>query len=71
MCMAISAHSVAETLLNRFERAAEFFQHALSLAQVTQSSESAWATTYVNLGTCYRKLKYVAMTFITALIERY
>ena len=44
---------------DRYERAAESFQHALNLAQVTQSSEAAWATTYVNLGTCYRKLEYV------------
>jgi len=33
------------------------FQDALDLAQVTQSSQKGWATTYINLGTCYRKLQ--------------
>ncbi|KDR76370.1 hypothetical protein GALMADRAFT_67732 [Galerina marginata CBS 339.88] len=40
-----------------FEKAARLFQEALDLAQVTQTSQKAWATTYLNLGTCYRKLK--------------
>ncbi|KAJ3555866.1 hypothetical protein NM688_g2343 [Phlebia brevispora] len=40
-----------------YEEAIVLFREALKLAQVTQSSEAAWATTYVNLGTCYRKLK--------------
>ncbi|KAL9714369.1 anaphase-promoting complex subunit Cut9 [Leucoagaricus gongylophorus] len=40
-----------------FERAATLFQEALELAQVTQSSRRSWATTYINLGTCYRRLK--------------
>ncbi|KAF8199522.1 cell division control protein 16 [Pholiota molesta] len=40
-----------------YEKAAHLFQSALDLAQVTQSSQKAWATTYLNLGTCYRKLK--------------
>ncbi|KAF7794820.1 hypothetical protein EIP86_005962 [Pleurotus ostreatoroseus] len=40
-----------------YEGAIALFKEALKLAQVTQSSEAAWATTYVNLGTCYRKLK--------------
>ncbi|KAF8962716.1 hypothetical protein BDZ97DRAFT_1662459 [Flammula alnicola] len=40
-----------------FQKAARLFQSALDLAQVTQSSQKAWATTYLNLGTCYRKLK--------------
>ncbi|KAF9565181.1 TPR-like protein [Agrocybe pediades] len=40
-----------------FEKAARLFQEALDLAQVTQSSQKAWTTTYLNLGTCYRKLK--------------
>ncbi|KAF8905026.1 hypothetical protein CPB84DRAFT_1676979 [Gymnopilus junonius] len=39
------------------EKAAQLFQAALDLAQVTQTSQKAWATTYLNLGTCYRKLK--------------
>lgn len=43
----------------RYQRAVEFFEHALALAQVTQSSEKSWVTTHLNLGTCYRKLKYV------------
>jgi hypothetical protein len=42
-----------------FDKAAELFQTAVDLAQVTQSSQRAWATTYLNLGTCYRKLKSV------------
>ena len=40
-----------------FERAAALFQESLNLAQVTQSSQKSWSTTYLNLGTCYRKLK--------------
>ncbi|KAJ6494696.1 cell division control protein 16 [Mycena vitilis] len=40
-----------------YEKAAGLFQHALDLAQVTQSSQKTWATTYLNLGTCFRKLK--------------
>ncbi|KAG6849727.1 hypothetical protein H0H93_005930 [Arthromyces matolae] len=39
-----------------YQRASELFLKALELAQVTQSSQKAWATTYLNLGTCYRKL---------------
>ncbi|KAJ7429851.1 hypothetical protein B0H11DRAFT_1766350 [Mycena galericulata] len=42
--------------LSMYERAAELFQHALDLAQVAQSSQATWATTYLNLGTCFRKL---------------
>ncbi|RDB26326.1 Anaphase-promoting complex subunit cut9 [Hypsizygus marmoreus] len=40
-----------------YEGAAGHFQKALELAQVTQSSQKSWATTYLNLGTCFRKLK--------------
>ncbi|KIK68891.1 hypothetical protein GYMLUDRAFT_153334 [Collybiopsis luxurians FD-317 M1] len=40
-----------------YEEAANLFQRALDLAEVTQSSQHSWTTTYVNLGTCYRKLK--------------
>ncbi|KAJ7599294.1 hypothetical protein C8J56DRAFT_916352 [Mycena floridula] len=40
-----------------FSAAAELFQEAIKLADVTQSSQKSWATTYLNLGTCYRKLK--------------
>ncbi|KAF9234137.1 hypothetical protein BU15DRAFT_90109 [Melanogaster broomeanus] len=40
-----------------FHRAADLFQRSLHLAQVTQSSQKSWTTTYLNLGTCYRKLK--------------
>ncbi|KAG6833379.1 hypothetical protein H0H87_007996 [Tephrocybe sp. NHM501043] len=39
-----------------FLGAMELFRKALDLAQVTQSSQKAWSTTYLNLGTCYRKL---------------
>ncbi|KAI3611049.1 cell division control protein 16 [Moniliophthora roreri] len=41
----------------RYTDAAELFEKALSLAEVTQSSQHSWTTTYVNLGTCYRRLK--------------
>ncbi|KIJ66721.1 hypothetical protein HYDPIDRAFT_174107 [Hydnomerulius pinastri MD-312] len=40
-----------------FQRAADLFQRSLDLAQVTQASQKPWTTTYLNLGTCYRKLK--------------
>lgn len=40
-----------------YERAAALFQESLNLAQVTQGSQKSWSTTYLNLGTCYRKLK--------------
>ena len=39
--------------------AAALFQEALDLAQVTQTSRKSWSTTYINLGTCYRKLRWV------------
>ncbi|KAF8072071.1 hypothetical protein FPV67DRAFT_1483779 [Lyophyllum atratum] len=39
-----------------YERAADLFSKALDLAQVTQSSQKSWATTYLNLGTSHRKL---------------
>ncbi|KAJ2914496.1 hypothetical protein MD484_g5905, partial [Candolleomyces efflorescens] len=40
-----------------YEKAAAFFQEAIDRAQVTQSSQQTWAITYMNLGTCFRKLK--------------
>ncbi|KAI0046567.1 TPR-like protein [Auriscalpium vulgare] len=40
----------------RYEDATAMFRQALELAQVTQSSQASWATTYLNLGTCLRKL---------------
>ncbi|KAF5388872.1 hypothetical protein D9757_005688 [Collybiopsis confluens] len=40
-----------------YEEAAKLFQHALNLTEVTHSSHHSWTTTYVNLGTCYRKLQ--------------
>lgn len=40
-----------------YETAAALFQESIELAQVTQSSQKSWATTYLNLGTCFRKLK--------------
>jgi len=40
-----------------YQQATELFERAIDLAKVTQSSEKTWATTYLNLGTCYRKLK--------------
>ncbi|KAF9007618.1 TPR-like protein [Cyathus striatus] len=39
-----------------FKRASALFKEALDLAGVTQSSQKSWATTFINLGTCYRKL---------------
>ncbi|KAG5646121.1 hypothetical protein DXG03_004360 [Asterophora parasitica] len=42
---------------SEFQRAADLFLRALELAQVTQTSQKSWSTTYLNLGTCYRKLK--------------
>lgn len=39
--------------------AAALFQEALDLAQVTQTSRKSWSMTYINLGTCYRKLRWV------------
>ncbi|KAJ8080842.1 anaphase-promoting complex subunit Cut9 [Marasmius tenuissimus] len=41
----------------QYKAAAEMFEKALSLAEVTQSSQQTWTTTYINLGTCYRRLK--------------
>ncbi|KAJ3842108.1 hypothetical protein F5878DRAFT_715821 [Lentinula raphanica] len=40
-----------------YTEAADLFKRALELAEVTQGSQQSWTTTYVNLGTCYRKLK--------------
>ncbi|KAL4062109.1 hypothetical protein V8B97DRAFT_2041620 [Scleroderma yunnanense] len=40
-----------------YQEATKLFERSLALAQVTQSSEKSWTTTYLNLGTCYRKLK--------------
>ncbi|KAF8828845.1 hypothetical protein HHX47_DHR3000022 [Lentinula edodes] len=40
-----------------YMEAANLFQRALDLAEVTQSSQQSWTTTFVNLGTCHRKLK--------------
>lgn len=48
-----------------YDQALALFQEAINLAQVTQTSEIAWASTYVNLGTCYRKLEYVFDTIIS------
>ncbi|KAF8240713.1 TPR-like protein [Tricholoma matsutake] len=42
-----------------YEGATSLFQQALDLAQVTQTSQKSWTTTYLNLGTCYRKLKHL------------
>ena len=50
-----------------FDKAAKLFQAAVDLAQVTQSSQRAWATTYLNLGTCYRKLKSVSASALCVL----
>ena len=42
---------------NSYQQAANLFQEAIDRAQVTQSSQQTWAITYMNLGTCFRKLK--------------
>lgn len=47
------------SFFTRYEEAADLFQRALDLAEVTQSSQHSWTTTLVNLGTCHRKLKCV------------
>ncbi|PCH42219.1 TPR-like protein [Wolfiporia cocos MD-104 SS10] len=39
-----------------YERAVELFNEALEFAKVVQTSKRAWAHTYMNLGTSYRKL---------------
>jgi len=44
-----------------YQAAADLFQEAIDRAQVTQSSQQTWAITYMNLGTCFRKLKYVVL----------
>ncbi|KAF4571362.1 anaphase promoting complex subunit cdc16 [Pleurotus pulmonarius] len=43
-----------------YQGAADLFVKALDVAGVTQSSERTWCTTYMNLGTAYRKLKRYA-----------
>ncbi|ETW83193.1 hypothetical protein HETIRDRAFT_245129, partial [Heterobasidion irregulare TC 32-1] len=40
----------------QYADAAAMFRQALDYAHVTQVSQSSWATTYLNLGTCLRKL---------------
>ncbi|KAJ8586943.1 TPR-like protein [Rhizopogon salebrosus TDB-379] len=47
-----------------YQKATDLFRLALELAQVTQSSQMSWATTYLNLGTSYRKLKNYEMAKI-------
>ncbi|KJA22947.1 hypothetical protein HYPSUDRAFT_77168 [Hypholoma sublateritium FD-334 SS-4] len=53
----LNEKAVMEYNRGDFDSAARLFQSALDLAQVTQTSQKAWATTYLNLGTCHRKLK--------------
>ncbi|KAI9460370.1 TPR-like protein [Russula earlei] len=40
----------------RYADAVAMFKSALDIAQVTQTSQASWATTWLNLGTSYRKL---------------
>ncbi|KZS94278.1 TPR-like protein, partial [Sistotremastrum niveocremeum HHB9708] len=42
-----------------YPQAVDFFLKALSLAEMDQSSELVWTTTYVNLGTSYRKIGHL------------
>ncbi|KZT29838.1 TPR-like protein [Neolentinus lepideus HHB14362 ss-1] len=39
-----------------YDRAVELFEKAIDLAGVTQTSQEVWLSTYINLGTGYRKL---------------
>ncbi len=57
------ASEITQLTVLRYEKAAELFQLSINLAQVTQCSEIAWATLYVNLGTCFRTLKSVNYAF--------
>ncbi|KAI0087322.1 TPR-like protein [Irpex rosettiformis] len=41
----------------QYEKAAELFDHAISLARATQSSIAVWVAIFINLGTCFRKMK--------------
>jgi anaphase-promoting complex subunit 6 len=41
---------------HRFTDAVVMFESALQIAQVTQTSQASWATTWLNLGTSLRKL---------------
>jgi len=43
----------------RYDEAVMLFEEALRLAKITQFPSNAWTSTLLNLGTCYRKLKYV------------
>ncbi|TFY65559.1 hypothetical protein EVG20_g5530 [Dentipellis fragilis] len=52
----INERGVMAFIHEQYEEAATLFQQALDFAQVTQTSQTTWATTYLNLGTCYRKL---------------
>ncbi|KAI0255073.1 TPR-like protein [Lactifluus subvellereus] len=40
----------------RYADAVDMFRSALAIAQVTQTSQASWATTWLNLGTSLRKL---------------
>lgn len=53
----INERGVMAFYRGEYELAATMFQQAIDLAQITQSSHKTWAATYLNLGTCYRKLK--------------
>ncbi|TFK46093.1 TPR-like protein [Heliocybe sulcata] len=39
-----------------YDRAIELFEKAIELAGITQTSQEVWISTYINLGTSYRKL---------------
>lgn len=41
---------------HRYADAVTMFKSALEIAQVTQTSQGSWATTWLNLGTSLRKL---------------
>ena len=45
------------TCMTSYTEAAEYFEKALHAANVTQSSHKTWQATYINMGTCYRKLR--------------
>jgi anaphase-promoting complex subunit 6 len=50
-----------DTGYSRYEKAAELFSEAIRVAEVVQGSMQVWAATFVNLGTCYRKLGSVTL----------
>lgn len=57
-CLRIPSPAVSCTdkRLDSYSDAVAMFKSALEIAQVTQTSQASWATTWLNLGTSLRKL---------------